>query len=491
VSKDSRKTLGGQIRHGVVWSTLDVAVNRTGGFLLGLIVARLLDPHDFGIYAVALVVHAIVINVSDLGVGTALVRDDEETARAAGPTVATIALATSVVLGVLMALSASSLARLLGAPTATSTIEVMAITLPLAGVAAVPTALLRRGFRMDTMFVADTANTSVSALVVILLAVAGWGPLSLAWSFVAGQLVTTVILLFKSPARFWPGWDRREARRLLRFGVPLVGANVLGYSIQNVDYIIVGRVMGAVSLGFYMLAFNISGWPQNVFSSVVRNVSLPAFSRLREQGADMAGYFTAALRNVARVTLPVCLFLAALAHPLVVTVYGSKWGTASTALVGLAVLGAARTILELLSDFLVSLGRTRAVLFFQVAWLPALIVALLVLVHSSGIAGAGYAHAAVSCLVVVPLVIYLVRRAGVPSLMVIRALLPALGWAAATAWLAWYVASQIRTPLLACAAGGTVATAVYVLPYLTDARRAFATELARRRANRAPLAEAA
>jgi lipopolysaccharide exporter len=486
---DKRNSLRSLVRRGALWSTLDVVVNRTSGFLLGIIVARLLSPADFGIYAVALVVHAILINVSDLGVGAALVRDDNEAVRASGRTVTTIALACSISLGLLMALLAPVLAELLGAPRATTAIRVMALTLPLAGITAVPGALLRREFKMKTIFVADTANNAASGVAVIALALAGAGPLALAWSFVAGQLLTAIILVARSPAWFWPGWDRGEARRLLGFSLPLVGANVLGFTTQNVDYIIVGKLMGSVSLGLYLLAFNISGWPQNVLGFVIKSVSLPAFARLKESGGDMAAHFCSALRSVVRVTFPVCLFLGALAHPLVLTVYGSRWGKASEALVGLVVLGAARTLVELFSDFLTAIGRTRPVLAVQLVWLPALIGALLVGVNQFGIPGAGAAQAAVSGLVIVPLLVFFVNRAGVPWSLVVSAMLPAFCWAAATATVGWYVASLVRTPALAYIAGGTAGLLIYVLPYLPEVRRAVANERDRRLANRATLAE--
>jgi O-antigen/teichoic acid export membrane protein len=475
----------------MAWSALDVLVNRTSGFALGVIVARLLVPHDFGVYAVALVVHTIVINVSDLGVGTALLRDDDEAVESAAPTVTTIAIGSSLALGGLMAVSAPLFARLLGAPDATTTIQVMALTLPLAGIAAVPSTLLRRSFRMDRMFVADSANAIASALIVIPLAIAGWGPLALAFSFVAGQVLTTVIVHVYSPGRYRLGWDRRQVRRLLRFGMPLVGANILGYSIQNVDYIVVGRLLGPVPLGLYLLAFNISGWPQNVISTVVRSVSLPAFARLHQSGSDAPGQFVTGLRMLSRITFPVCLFLGALAHPLILAVYGAKWGGASKALIGLAILAAARTVIELFSDFLVSLARTRAVLMVQVIWLPALTVALFLLVPRFGIAGAGAAHAIVSGLIVVPLLVYFVGRAGVSCPIAGRALLSSLSWALITAAVAWLIASQVSVAVFACAAGGAAGLSIYLVPYLPELRQAITNEIARRRSGGPAVAEPA
>ena len=104
------------LRRSAAWSTLDVMVGRGGQFAQGVVIARLLAPDDFGVFAVALVVHAIVINVSELGVSAALIRDDDDTVRRSAPTVATIAIVTSFVLGALMAVTAPLLARLLGSP---------------------------------------------------------------------------------------------------------------------------------------------------------------------------------------------------------------------------------------------------------------------------------------------------------------------------------------------------------------------------------------
>jgi O-antigen/teichoic acid export membrane protein len=477
-------SLTDRVRRGAAWSTLDVMIGRTGGFALGVLVARILDPADFGVYAVAMVVHLIVVNVSELGVTAALVNDTEQEIPNSAPTVATIALVSSVMLGLLMAATAPAFASWLGSSHATSTIQIMALTLPLAGISAVPSALLRRAFRMDRLFWADTANLVASAVVVVPLALAGWGPKALAWSFVAGQLLTTIILLSYRPGRYRPGWDQGQARRLLAFGVPLVGANILGFTIQNVDYIFVGRILGSIDLGFYLLAFNISGWPMNVFGSVVRSVSLPAFARLKERGDDMAERFCAALRMVSRITFPVCLFLAALARPLVQFVYGSKWGLAASALVCLAIFGALRTIMELFSDFLVPEGKTRALFFVQLAWLPALVVALAVLVPKYGIVGASVAHVVVSVLVVIPAYLYAVSRVDVRPLQVARALVPTLVWAGFTATIAWWLSTQIAMPFLACLVGGGVGLAIYLIPYGGLIRRTLTREWARRRSSR-------
>ena len=468
--------LRGLLRRSAAWSTIDVATGRLGQFVQGIILARIVAPKDFGVFAIALVVHAVVINISELGVSAALIRDDPKRIASSAPTVATISVVNSTLLALAMVALSPVLANALGSAKASAPIAVMALTLPLAGLTAVPTAVLKRDFRMDRLFVANFANMLVTGVVVVLLALAGWGALALAWSWVAGQVLTTVILMTYRPGRYWPGWRRSEARRLLVFGLPLAGANLLAFLVLNVDYIVVGRLLGAEALGFYVLAFNISGWPLNVFGSVIRSVSLPGFARLRLDGDAMPNQFVRALRLVASVTLPVCFIIGALASPAVDALYGRRWTEAASALVGLSILGAARILLELSGDFLVSLGRTRDVFLAQVPWLVALTTTLLIVAPSEGIRGVGVAQAFVAVFIMGPVYAAFLRRGGVSLRAAAKALTPPVLWALLSAAGAYAVASSISDglragPWVALLAGGTAGAAIAVIPFLPAVAR--------------------
>jgi len=478
--------VGVLVGRSVAWSALDVGVGRLAQFAQGVVVARLLAPEAFGVFAVALVVHAIVINVSELGVSAALVRDQDDEVERGAPTVVTIAVLSSSVLGAAMALTAPALASGLGAPGAAGAVAVLAISLPLAGLSAVPSALLRRRFRMDRLFVANLANITVTGVLIIFLAIAGWGPMALAWSWVAGQLLTTIVLLGYRAGRFRPGWDRVEARRLLRFGLPLAGANIVVFVVLNVDYVVVGRMLGATALGLYVLAFNISGWPVTVFGSVIRSVSLPGFARLRLDGEVMADRFVEVLASVARFTIPICFLLGVLASQLVVLVYGDQWAEASAALVGLSIMGASRLMIELAADYLVSLGRTRAVLVLQLPWLVALVVALTIGIERAGLAGAGAAQAFVAVVIMLPAYAVVLTRSGVRPTALVRAVMPGIAWGGAAA-VAAAIATRLASSLpLAVAAGATAGLAVAAVANRSLLRTVFEHLAGRRSARRAP-----
>jgi O-antigen/teichoic acid export membrane protein len=465
VTPKSDGNLSCLVRRAAAWTGLNVIVSRLGTFLLGAVIARLVSPDDFGVFAVALVVHAVLINASELGVSTALLRGTPEDVDRRAPTVTTIALATSGLLTMIMILGAPAFSRLLGAPRASGVIAVLAITVALAGIGAVPTALLTREFRSDLRFAAELASLVVGAVAVLFMASAGWGPMALAWSRVIGQLAALVVLLAFSPKRYRPGLDRREVRSLMAFGVPLAGANMLSWAVQNVDYVVIGRLLGSKALGLYVLAFNISGWPTNTFSTIVRSVALPAFVRLQE-GGRAGVHFLGATRKVAAVTFPVALFLGALAHPLVTAVYGPKWGEAAKALGWLALFGAFRTITDLFADFVIAAGKTRQVMFVQVLWLATLAPAMIVGVHLGGIGGAGAAHTVIAGLVVLPVYLWACRPLGVKPLATVLILFRILVWAAVAAVCAHLVSTGVANPWLAGLAGGSVGVVVYLIPVL-------------------------
>jgi PST family polysaccharide transporter len=227
---------------------VNTAILRIGQFAVSIVIARLVSPHDFGVFVVALTIYVIVVNVSELGVSAALVREIDNADRIA-PTVSTIAIATSGVLATLLFVSAPALASGLGAPAATDAVRVLAIPLLLAGPTAVPAALLTRDFQQGRKLIMDLAAFVVGNGVLVMLALGGSGVMALAWSRVAAQVTSVGLIFVVTKKRYRPGFDRREARRLLRFGAPLAGASLAGFGLGNIDFLIVGRLAGPVQLG--------------------------------------------------------------------------------------------------------------------------------------------------------------------------------------------------------------------------------------------------
>jgi PST family polysaccharide transporter len=413
--------LASHVRAGLRWNLLSNIAGRLVTPLVGVVLARLLSPDEYGVFAVGLVALNALVSMNDLGMTLAVVRWPGDPVRAA-PTAATLAVGSSVLLCGASVLAAPAFARLLGSPEATGVLRLMSLGVIVDGLAAVPIAGLTRDFVHRRRVLSDWVGFVASTGGTLALAVGGAGAWSLAGGRIAGSVATAATAFAVSPLRARPGWDPEIARPLMRFGLPLAGSSLLVFAMLNVDYAVVGHELGSVELGLYLLAFNLSSWPVNTLSNTIRRVSIAGFGRIAQRGEDVPATFLRGLELLALVAVPACVALATLSRPLVDLVYGDRWRPAAAALEMLAVLGAVRVVLDLCYDLLAAVGRARALLVLQAVWLAGLVPALVIGARAGGIRGVGAAHAVVAAGLVAPCYIAALRRAGVRPADVVRRL---------------------------------------------------------------------
>jgi O-antigen/teichoic acid export membrane protein len=453
--------LATRLRSGALWGSVNVASSRLLSFVSTIIVARLIEPEHFGALAVAIVVQTLAMNVAELGATAALGRGDRNADEVA-PTVFTISLITSGLLTAAIIVTAPVLATALGDPGAAGVIRVLSITVMLAGLSAVPSAMIWRDFLQGRRIAVDLGNILVTLALVIPLALMGWGAMALAWSRVGGQLFSTIGYWIITPKRYLPGFNRAEAPAILRLGIPLALSNLVVFALLNLDYIVIGRLLDPVALGLYLLAFNLASLPSSVITAIIRTVAVPAFGRMHAAGT----LGSAAVRvagGLSYLAFPVSALIAGLGTPLIVAFYGETWRGAGVAMLGLGVFGVARILTELFADLCVGAGKTIGLFWVQVLWFAALIPIMFAAVSQWGIAGAGFAHAAAATVVAIPAYLVIVRRTTGVSLrgLFLACLPPALA-GAACGLLAWWVSGLFANPFLGVAAGGLAGSALYV-----------------------------
>ena len=240
----------------MAWNYLVFALSKSSTLLMTVVVARILDPEEFGFFALALLVVNLFDYVKDLGVQPALVQNRRHWS-ALAPTGLTLSVIFGVGTSVLLAATAEFSAQALKHPELAPMIRVLAIGLGLNALSTVPSACLRRSMNFQRPADArvrrgagqDRAHHR-----------AGPGRVR---GLEPGLRPTRrdrgddAAVLAGRPAGPEMGRDRGVAAELLRFGIPVTAVTLLAYAIYNVDYLAVGTRLGAEDLGLYTLAYRI------------------------------------------------------------------------------------------------------------------------------------------------------------------------------------------------------------------------------------------
>jgi lipopolysaccharide exporter len=457
------RSLGANVRRGAIWSFAGTIVLRFSGVGITAIVARILSPHNFGVFAVAVTVFTIVGALGEFGVGSCLARADLDLDSLA-PTLWSVSLASNLLIAGLLYEFAAPISAALGARDAARPVQVLSLVVVMNGIAAVPTGQCVRDFKQKTLFWANAVSFFPATAVLLLLAKHGDGAMAYAWSRVVGQAVSCTVVLLSVRKLHFPGMARRPLSVLVRIGLPLACANFVGYILQNVDYALIGRFIGPVPLGEYVLAFNAASWSSSLLGGVLNSVSMPAFSRVKHDAARLRVAIADGIRVVMFIAAPMCMIVSVLARPLVLTLYGNRWASSATVLSILSFYGLIAISGVLFSNMLAALGRSKFVLAVQLIWLVGLFPAMWIGVHEDGIAGAAIAHIVIIGPVVLPCYLIALKRAtGVRMSLLAKAAFPSLAVAVIAAFLAWYAASRFESPLIQLTAGMAAGGSLYVV----------------------------
>lgn len=388
------------------WSLLNQGIVRAVNLAFGIALARLVAPEEFGVVAVALTALSIVISLNDLGLLATVTRWPGRL-DAVVRTATTAIWLSSLALFLAAWFAAPLYAGALNTPQATTSVRLLALVLFIDAACGIPAAILQRRLRSLERLVADLLGFAVSVPLTLVLVSVLDGATSIALGRLAGSFVTASVILCLAPARPLPGWDSGVARVLLRTGLPLAAAGLLDVALLNLDYLVLGSMLGPTALGFYLLAFNISSWPMNVVAMGVHRVAVPAMASMGDDPQALRIAIRRAFDVLAVLTLCGVVGLGLVAGPLVDVVYGHRWHASVAPLVVLVGLGGIRVLVGLLHDALLAAGRGRRLLALKGTWLLALLPALPIGVHLGGGVGAAYAHVAVAAVVVVPLLLWL------------------------------------------------------------------------------------
>ena len=317
---------------GVIWSSVERFSVQGVQFLVMLVIARILDPKDFGLVGMLAIFIAVSQTLIDSGFSQALIRKQDRT-EADNSTVFYFNIVISALLYLLLYFIAPWVAGFYDEPQLCGLMRVLCLVVVINSFAVVQKALYTALIDFKTQAKATFISAIGSGVVGIYLAVLGFGVWSLVWQQLLNAGINTVLLW--SLSNWFPRWrfSWKSFKGLFTFGSKLLVSGLLDTIYTNMYTLVIGKVFTAESLGYYTQADRFSRMPSSNLTTVFQRVTYPVLCTIQDEDDRLREDYRKLLRLSAFIIFPLMCFLAGISYPLIELLIGEKWHFAAVLLI--------------------------------------------------------------------------------------------------------------------------------------------------------------
>lgn len=294
-------------------------------FLSSVIIARLLTPHEIGIFSVAIVLIGFSHTLRDFGSTSYVIREKELTQDKIRAAFA-LTLITAWLLAIAIGLGSGYAAEFYREPGIRSVMLVLSLNFILLPFGSIPMAYMHRQMDFQHIALINIIPYIVSTVASIGLAYAGFSYLAMAWGSVSGAICTILLVQLWRPKDlpFLPGF--KEIRKVFSFGT-LASLITMFYDLgQSEAELIIGRLSGVTMVGYFSRAMGLISTFDTLIMKALWSVALPHFSLQSRSEVGMKDSFLSSSTLVTAVAWPFFMNLGFLANPIILILYGKQWG---------------------------------------------------------------------------------------------------------------------------------------------------------------------
>ncbi len=309
---------------GTIWSAIDRLSVQGVNFILGLVIARLLDPSDYGIIAMITLFITLSNVLVDSGFANALIRKNNRT-ETDNSTVFYFNVVIGIVVYVVIWFVSPYIARFYNMPLLDSVMKVTALTVPLYSFSIVQQAILTIYIDFKSQAKVSVISALVSGLIGVFLAYNGVGVWSLSVQMVSAAFFRMVLLwLFIKWIPTKP-FSKASFTELFSFGSKLLLANMVVAIGRNITTLILGKKLAPSQLGFYNRAEQIGYFPATNLTAVLQRVTFPVFSKMQDNRENLRNNYLKVTEMTSILTFFALGLLFAVAEPMIVSFLTGKW----------------------------------------------------------------------------------------------------------------------------------------------------------------------
>ncbi len=309
---------------GVKWNAIGRFSTQGVNFIIGLILARLLSPSDYGVVGMVGIFFAIAQTFIDSGFGSALIRKNDCT-----DTDYSTAFYFNVIVGlvccILLWIASPFIADFFNTPILKDLVKVMSLNMFVSSFAIVHGTKLTHAVDFKSQSIIKLITAIISGVCGVLMAYKGFG----VWSLVYQQLIATglrVVLLYVV-TKWLPKleFSKGSFKYLFNFGSKILAASLLHTIYANMTTMIIGKFYSAKDLGYYSRGESLATYPSTNITGILQSVTYPVLSKIQDDQGQLINAYRKLISMTSMVIFFGMFLLAALAKPLIITLLTAKW----------------------------------------------------------------------------------------------------------------------------------------------------------------------
>lgn len=320
----AEESLKRQTKKGLYWKFAEQFSNYGVQFIIGIVMARLLSPSDYGITALPAVFMAVAGIFAGAGFGTAMIRKPKLTEEDLA-TSFYYSTAVGIVCYILLFFASPWIADFYNAPVLTPLIRITALGFIYGPIGTPQHIILTRRLDFKTPTKIGVICKIISGIIGITMALYGFG----VWALAISGMVAGIIGLLMNwyVVRWYPktGWSKDSFKYLWGFGNKFMASQLLDTLYNNITPVFIGKYYSPADLGVYNRAEGYATLPSKNVHGVISSVTFPVLSKMQDDDEALARNYRRMLKVTAFIVFPMMTLLAGIARPLILIMITAKW----------------------------------------------------------------------------------------------------------------------------------------------------------------------
>lgn len=362
---------------GIVWNIIEKIAVQGIGFILNIILARLLTPHDYGTVGMLTIFLTFSNVFIDSGFSRALIQKQNRNENDYS-TVLIFNIIISIIIYIILFFASPAIAQFYKTPELLQLQRVFFLVIILNSLTVVQNAQLQINVDFKHIAIINSFSVIISGIIAIIAAYNGLGPFALVFQTLSKALISAIMFWILGKWVPKTGFSKKSFKNLFGFGSKLLVSGLLSTTITNVYNLVIGKVYNPASLGYYTRAQQFPEITSGTIASVLNKTTFPLMSSLQNNKDELANILKKLIKMTSMIVFPAMIGLVCLSEPIILVLLGEKWLPASNLLfwISLSYIFTPLSILNV--NVLNAIGRSDLFLKIDLIKIPFIILTMII-----------------------------------------------------------------------------------------------------------------